>query len=800
MNAVLARGCHALTLTVDSRLSPRMDRTKATHSRRFRVEWVVVTILLLLMGVAIGAALLGERKAVTARESDRLQVQARVIDDNVIRQIQGVNNALAGIRNALERSEIAATGVSTAARLKLLADAMPGVRTVVIVDIRGVVVASSRPELLGLDASGRDYVMTPRKQPDREVLYVSVPFRSQLGPLVISIGRVLTNAHGDFAGVVLATLNPEYFEVALQSVLYAPDMRASLAHGDGQIFVTAPVNARVLGVNLAQPGSMFLWHQHSGQTATVKTGQVVVAGDDRMVALRTLNRADLNMDKPMVASVGREQSAIYLSWRNQALSLGLLYACIALTSIVGLHLGQQRRKKIHRLEADAAGERQRSADRLELALRGADLGLWDLHIATGNFVADPRERAMLGFSPDDALPQADAWRNLIHPDDRARVDAAAQPHASGQGEAYECEHRMLHKDGHYIWVASRGRIVERDANGRPLRIVGTHLDITERKRIGAELAQTAALLQHSQERLNLALEGSGLALFDWDIQTGLVYNSAQASAMRDESAVETTTSTAQCGSLVHPEDLDALRSILTSALKSEVPVIQVELRIRRRRGDWLWVYVRGRVVERDASGRALRLAGTYANINAAKLAEDRLRHRAEFDLLTDLPNRALFIERLRQAMARATIRHTVALLFLDIDHFKTVNDTLGHEAGDQLLKVFAARMRDGVRNSDTVARLAGDEFTVILEGLRGVEDACTLAGQLVELLRAPIDLGGKLFVITASVGVAMQRDGETDDAELLRRADLALYEAKRRGRDRFFCEEADETAGLAAPG
>jgi len=175
------------------------------------------------------------------------------------------------------------------------------------------------------------------------------------------------------------------------------------------------------------------------------------------------------------------------------------------------------------------------------------------------------------------------------------------------------------------------------------------------------------------------------------------------------------------------------------------------------------------------------------------VAEDRLRHRAEFDTLTDLPNRALFVERLQQAMKRATLGSTMALMFLDIDHFKNVNDTLGHEAGDQLLKVFATRMRDCVRPSDTVARLAGDEFTIILEGLRGADDAKALASKLVETLRAPIALAGKLFVITASVGIA-KWSGETDDTELLRRADAALYEAKRRGRNGFFCEGIDTLA------
>jgi diguanylate cyclase (GGDEF)-like protein len=201
------------------------------------------------------------------------------------------------------------------------------------------------------------------------------------------------------------------------------------------------------------------------------------------------------------------------------------------------------------------------------------------------------------------------------------------------------------------------------------------------------------------------------------------------------------------------------------------------------------VRARGRIVERDASGKSLRFAGTYADVNDRKVAEARLRRLAEFDSLTDLPNRALFHERLQQAMVRATRGKPMALLFLDIDHFKTVNDTLGHEAGDQMLKAFATRMQGAVRQSDTVARLAGDEFTIILEGLGSLADAQMLATKLVETLREPIALAGDLLEITVSIGVAVCTPGELDDAALLRRADAALYEAKRRGRNGYYCDE-----------
>ena len=901
-----------------------MSPSITSQTRRFGKEWLALGMFLVLLGVVVSWALYAERETLTAQEGERLQSQARVIDDNLIRQLEGANSALKAVRDEIERWGLADPDAATSQRLKLLSDAMPGVRTMAVVDARGVIVASSRVELLGANASQRDYFVTPRQRPDREALYLSAPFKSPLGPRVIAIGRVLTGAHGEFAGVVVATLDPDYFQVVLRSVLYAPDMRAALAHGDGQVFVNMPGNAQALSVNLAQPGSLFTLHQQSGQVATLMTGKALTTGDDRMRAMRTLNRADLRIDKPIVAAVSRALSAIYLPWRDKALRFTLSYAIVALGCSLGLHFRHQRRRELDRIAAAAAKERQQSAERLELALRGADLGLWDLHVPSGNVVINARERALLGFSAEDPLPQAGAWRDLIHPDDLALVDAAILPHLRDEAAAYDCEHRMRHKDGHYIWLSTKAVIVERDAKRRPLRIVGTHLDITARMRIDADLQHAAEQLRdseeqlrqvtdslpvlisrwdlqqrfrfanqayrdwlgiepasllgrslqevygeeahkgfrrhieaalggrrvvyerefatphgtrqvevtlvpqfgsdglvqavyglindltarheaesqraRSEERLSLALEGSGLALFDWDLRADRVYHSAQASAMRDDLPADQSASPAELRSFVHPGDLDGLRANMKAALKGEVPQYHAEFRIRRRGGDWLWISARGRVVERDSAGRALRLAGTYANINERKVAEARLRRRAEVDTLTDLPNRASFVERLQQAMGRATQSDPMALLFLDIDRFKTINDTLGHAAGDQLLRVFATRMRDCVRQSDMVARLAGDEFTIILEGLRNVNDAKALAGKLVEKLRAPTTLAGKPVEVTASIGVALWKAGDVDDAALLRRADEALYEAKRRGRNGFFCEETDAPSGSRGQG
>jgi diguanylate cyclase (GGDEF)-like protein len=264
--------------------------------------------------------------------------------------------------------------------------------------------------------------------------------------------------------------------------------------------------------------------------------------------------------------------------------------------------------------------------------------------------------------------------------------------------------------------------------------------------------------------------------------------------MRGESAVEVTAPVAEFRSFVHLDDLDTMSARLKAAMTGAEPSYHAEFRIRKRSGAWLWLRARGRVVERDSGGRALRLAGTYADINEHKSAEERLRRLAEFDMLTDLPNRAQFCDRLQQAMARASRDRAMALLFLDIDHFKAVNDMFGHEAGDQLLKTFAGRMREAVRLSDTVARLGGDEFTIILEGLGDLVDAKELATKLVKSLSRPVALAGKLREITVSIGVAMSFGDDTDDTAVLARADAALYEAKRRGRNGYFCDDAQDAS------
>ena len=254
-----------------------------------------------------------------------------------------------------------------------------------------------------------------------------------------------------------------------------------------------------------------------------------------------------------------------------------------------------------------------------------------------------------------------------------RSDAASKP--ENHGLAVRCSGRPARQESAFdpsgvlktvgpgVYLALRWGLVY------ALVVLGSILVLyfSQRQRLAFDRLAAAAAKQRQEgaERLELALEGSGLALFDWDIVGDRLYHSAQASAMRDEPAIETTAPAAELRSFVHPDDLDTMLVRLKAALTGEAPIYHAEFRIRKRSGAWLWLRARGRVVERDSSGRALRVAGTYADINERKIAEERLRRLAEFDTLTDLPNRAQFRDRLQQAMARATSDKAMALLYLD---------------------------------------------------------------------------------------------------------------------------------------
>ncbi|OPY83087.1 MAG: Phytochrome-like protein cph2 [Syntrophorhabdus sp. PtaU1.Bin153] len=310
-------------------------------------------------------------------------------------------------------------------------------------------------------------------------------------------------------------------------------------------------------------------------------------------------------------------------------------------------------------------------------------------------------------------------------------------------------------------------------------------DITERKK--AEMA-----LRESEERYALATRGANDGLWDWDRKTNQVYFSERWKAILGCAGDEIGSSPEEWLKRIHPEDEDQVNTLLNAHVQGISPHFEAEHRIMHKDGTYRWVLTRGLAV-RDDEGKPYRMAGSLSDITDRKYAQDQLRHDALYDPLTGLPNRALFVDRLEHALRRRARSETpdFAVLFLDLDRFKQINDSLGHGAGDRVLMATARRLESCVRPGDTVARIGGDEFVILLENIRDVKAATGVAQRVEMKLTVPYDVEGRQVFCPASIGIALADNHYEKPEDILRDADIAVYKAKALGRARHAVFDQD---------
>jgi diguanylate cyclase (GGDEF)-like protein/PAS domain S-box-containing protein len=616
-------------------------------------QWLELGMALIILGGAIAFNLYLEHGRVEAREQDRLTSQARVIAENLERQLASASRALEGVRGDLDHwKSVSLLGAETI-HLKALVSAMPGIRTMNVMDAEGAVLASNRPELIGTNLSFQDYFKTAKQHPDPDMLYVSPPFKTIFGVFTINLTRVVSGPRGEFAGVVTATLDPEYFRALMVSVLYAPDMWDAIGHGDGLLFLMEPEREGLQGVNLAQPGSFFSQHRDSRQVASVLSGKVYATGEVRIMAQRTVQPGTLKMDKPLVVAISRDLAAVIQPWRSDALTQAWLFGLIAAVSILALYIYQRHQRIIERQASGAAAALRQSAERLQLATEASGIGVWDYDLVTNELVWDESMYAIYGIDRAAVSSLYEAWHNSVLPEDLPG-QAAALKATIEQGAPYTPCFRIRRGDGSLRYIQARARIYS-NAAGKPVRLVGTNEDITES------------------------------------------------------------------------------RTLL-----------------------------------------------------------DKLELQANQDYLTGLSNRRHFMEQGEIELARVQrYGESLSAFMLDIDHFKNINDTRGHKAGDTVLQKLGHLLRETLRTVDIIGRIGGEEFAILLPET-GLQEAAGIAERLREII-AHSDVileAGLPLHFTVSIGVATLKEKDTNLDILLNLADKALYQAKGSGRNRVCVSSA----------
>ncbi len=304
-------------------------------------------------------------------------------------------------------------------------------------------------------------------------------------------------------------------------------------------------------------------------------------------------------------------------------------------------------------------------------------------------------------------------------------------------------------------------------------------EISERKRI-------EAALRESQERYELAVRGANDGLWDWDLKSNRMYFSPRWKSILGYGEDEIGNQPEEWFNRIHPDDFEQVKLQISAHLKGLTVHFESEHRIRDKNGAYRWVLSRG-LAYRDENNEVTRLAGSITDITDRKRGEEKLLHDALHDPLTELPNRTRFIERLQHAIDLTKRRrdYQFAVLFMDLDRFKNINDSLGHIVGDQLLIAVGKMLVAGLRKTDTVARFGGDEFVILLDDIRDIKVAIRIAEWILNTLKSPFHLMGHEVFITTSIGIVISTIGYSGPEDILRDADIAMYAAKENGRNRY---------------
>jgi len=659
---------------------------------------------------------------------------------------------------ALDRQNVAAYREQIEQELNSHQVAFPEVAGFRIIDANG--------DLLYLAGGGnyanvvdRDYYISLRDGDSSGIVFSPVLLSRITGHPVVVVARVLRSADGHFLGIASAPIELEYFERVFKSIRLGQGGALVIRRLDNHALVLRqpPVPEHINQV--LEPTHPLVQHVLKGERSGALRFAAQVDGVQRIYAYRALEGF------PFYVVAGLSNAEVNADWQRRAMIMGGLGISLFLAlSLVLIWLFRNQES-----EFEAADVLRRNQEQLRQAQRLARVGSWELDLISGTLVWSDELYHIFERDPTLAVASYELFLDMVHPDDRVLVDKAYRDSVANR-KPYQVEHRLAMPDGRIKVILECGE-THYGENGVPLRSIGTAQDISNIRQMESQMQLLGVAFQHSGEAILIS-----------DRQNNIVTVNPAFTALTGYSALEAMGK--------NPRFLSAGRNSREDYLamwKSirERGYWQGEIWDRRKDGGIYPKWMSVSVIRGD-DGEIRYYIAHFTDISAERAAEEKLHHIAHHDSLTGLPNRLSLNGRIHQALALARRDGgRVALLFIDLDRFKVVNDTLGHHIGDELLIEVARRLSESIRDSDVVARLGGDEFVIMLTGIEHSTSVAMVAEKIVMTVGSPYLIEGHDLYTSPSIGIALYpTDGENGEL-LMKNADAAMYHAKNAGRNNF---------------
>jgi diguanylate cyclase (GGDEF)-like protein/PAS domain S-box-containing protein len=752
-----------------------MPITRNLSAIRRRLIALLVVFPLLYIGYKAYSITQDYRATLANAQADARSLSA-ALNEHANRTLGEADRLLQNAMADVERLDQTGSPLERPAVEKVLATyhrKLPQVFAITVVDAQGMLLAAGQQTEQApspLSFADREYFQHHAKIGDTG-LFISRPLKSRVsGNWIVTLSRSVNRPDGSMQRLYAVGIALDYFDSFYRSLALGKASRLVLVRQDGWVLMQSPLDPRAAQVNLAN--SPLFRHFRQSPSGSYQLDRAVMDGSARIIGYASSN------DYPVLAVVSLDQQEILQKWRGRTrqsvieglVSIGLMLALIAMLwrRLNDLETTQ------YRLEAKSK-TLIKSERRYQQLVDGIDGVVWEMALPEQCFTyVSANAASITGYAAADWMADPKFWFNKLNGAQHDIGDIVAGVARHG---AFALEHEVVAPDGRRIWLRSHVTIVT--DTDEQVRLRGVMVDNTDRKQafeeleLAAQVFQTTlhAIMIFSTEGRILRVNRAFLAItgFSEDEVIG-----------RDASWFESR--------FLQPGFVAKVRESLriTGKWQGESPM-------RIRDGSDIDIMQSISVI-RGEDGRARSTVAIFHDITGQKLSEKRLYQLAHFDALTQLPNRQTLADKIRLATAHAGQQHTqLAVLFIDIDHFKTINDSLGHETGDQVLCVVAERISRCLGAQDTVARSGGDEFVILLEQDQADDSIAhfeKIAQQVSEELQHVIEVGGKELYVSMSMGISVYPQDGVDAESLLRNADTAMYRAKAAGRNcwRFFDE------------